>query len=118
MSRTIDDIATDAICEGIKESVIKKLGEYKSPLDAILTRTFEKHQAKIDLLFDKLITESLLHVDFERQLQDAFTKKLAKVLLSNFEGEIERRAGKLREDSAFRAKIIVAIDEAIKSVGK
>lgn len=111
---TVDKILTTALRDSIHAAVLEKLKGYNSPLDAALKRTFDKHAGEIDALFDELVRTALLAPDFKSELQQAFAHKLAKTLIHNFEGEIERRATKLREDPVFRAKLIVAIENAVK----
>jgi hypothetical protein len=105
----------DAITQGLSEAIMKKFEGYQSPLDTLLKDVCTRRGAEISALMDDAITGAIRTETFKQDLRDAFDKKLAKVLLAGFEGEIERRANKLREDPAFRAKITVAIDAAVKS---
>lgn len=89
---------------------------YQSPLDELLKVVVARKSAALTEIMENAFEGALRTTAFKQELRDAFDKKLAKILLSSFEGEIERRANKLREDPGFRAKIVVAIDAAIKSV--
>lgn len=105
-----------AIEQSFAECITKKFEGYNSPLDDLLKRVITSRQSELIAVMDAAMASALQSKDFKATLCEAFDKKLAKVLLGNFEGEVERRAGKLREDPVFRAKITTAIDAAIKSV--
>ncbi len=108
----------DAVHASLHEAIAKKFEGYNSPLDELLKRTVLRHDAQLQALLDKAFTYVTTSDSFAEELKGAFDKKLAKVLLAGFEGEIERRATKLREDPTFRAKIVLAIDAAVKSCTK
>lgn len=105
----------DALDSSIREACLKKLTEYQSPFDLLFKRVFERKSDELNAIMEDALSAAITTATFRQDLRDAFDKKLAKLLVGAFEGEIERRANKLREDPAFRAKIVVAIDAAVKS---
>ena len=104
-----------AVFQSIDTAIVEKFKGYNSPLDALLKNAIARNEVQLTALLDDAISLAIHTKSFKEELRDSFDKKLSKVLLSSFEGEIERRANKLREDPAFRAKITVAIDAAVKS---
>jgi hypothetical protein len=54
--------------------------------------------------------------DFRDKLRDAAAHKLARVVISKCEGEIEKRANEMRSDPAFRARLTLAVEAAIRGV--
>jgi hypothetical protein len=114
-TQQLEQQVMQAVTNGLAEAIMKKFEGYNSPLDALLKDVLTRRSTELSTLMDNAITAAIRTDDFKTSLADAFDKKLSKVLLAGFEGEIERRANKLREDPAFRAKITVAIDAAVKS---
>lgn len=117
-TQQLEQQVMQAVTNGLAEAIMKKFEGYNSPLDALLKDVLTRRAAELSALMDNAITAAIRTDDFKTTLADAFDKKLSRVLLAGFEGEIERRANKLREDPAFRARITVAIDEAVKSVSR
>jgi hypothetical protein len=107
------NVVFDAMRDRTKEA----LSRYGSPLDGLIEKAVTRHEAKFQSLMDDAITKAF-DGDFREQLADAASRKLAKVLISKLEGEIEKKANDLRSDPAFRARLTVAIDNAVKQAGK
>lgn len=91
-----------------------KLEGYNTPLDTLIKEVVAKHYPAIQARLDAAV-ESALTGDFGAALEDACAKKLAKVLISKMEGEIEKQANELRSSPEFRAKLVLAIGDVVKS---
>lgn len=116
---TFEHVIIDTVREAITTHLTKRLSEsYNSPLDPFLKACIEKHAPKIADLYDQAVVEAIKGADLRASLAEAFTHKLARVLVGKFEGEIERRAGEMRSDPTFRAKVILAIEAAVVAAQK
>lgn len=105
--------AHSAITAAIKQ----RLEGYNSPLDNYIKASIERHSDGIRAALDAAISNALKG-DFAEALADACTRKLAKVIISKMEGELEKRVGELRSSPEFRSRLTVAIDDLIKSMSK
>ena len=105
----------------VKDSIGKAIGAsivgYQSPLDKMIKDVIERRRMEIETLLGQAV-DGALKGDFRDTLQEACTRKLAKVLISKMEGEIEKRANDLRADPTFRARLTVAIGEVVKGIGQ
>lgn len=99
-----------AIGEAVKNHLSQ--GWSKSPLDRVLNDVLTRREPELRALIDEAVTQSF--VGFRDNLREAASHKLARVLMSKAEGEIEKRANELRSDPAFRARLTLAIESAIK----
>lgn len=111
----LEEIVLKTIKESIQEAVKARMsqGYTENPLnklvDSVVTAHIEELRGILDVAMSKAIKG-----DFKKELQDAFNHKLARVLVSKFEGEIEKRAAELRSSPEFRARVTLAIEKAIK----
>lgn len=105
---TVHSALTDAI-------KAKLTAGYNSPLDLLIKQSIDKHEAGIRSALDSAI-QGALQGDFAVALADACTRKLAKVLISKMEGELEKRVGELRSSPEFRSRLTVAVDDLVKSM--
>jgi G:T/U-mismatch repair DNA glycosylase len=98
----------------IVDAMKSKLTSYHTPLDELIKVVVAKHAPAIQARLDAAV-EHALTGEFGTALEDACTKKLAKVLISKMEGEIEKQANELRQSPEFRSKLVLAISEVVKS---
>lgn len=101
--------------EGIGEAIKARLTGYQSPLSTMLDGVVKSREPELRELMEEVLDEALLG-DFRSALREAVTHKLARVITSKMEGEIEKRANELRASPEVRARITLAIGAALKSV--
>lgn len=110
----LEDQVIGTVHSAITEAIKTKLGGYNSPLDGLIKQAIENNSVKISSMLNEAVATCLTG-DFKEKLQDACARKLAKVLISKAEGEIEKQANELRSSHEFRAKLTIAITETVKS---
>src|SRR5687768_16396595 len=99
------------IAEQVKESIAKAISERlsqgydRSPLSQLIDRVVTRHSAELESIVSNAAATAFSQHDFKAELNAAFTHKLARVLVSKFEGEVEKRAVEIRANPAMRAKI-------------
>lgn len=109
LEETIVATVRDAITGAVKS----KLEGYNSPLDPIIKTVIERRRAEFESMLDEAVTDSLKG-DFRTAMKEACTHKLARVIMSKTEGEIEKQANELRSSGPFRAQLTLAIDKCIR----
>lgn len=106
----------NAVKDAIAEAVTQRLGKtYDSPLNKMVDAVVASRESEIRSLLEQSI-DGALTGDFRAAIQDAVTHKLARIITSKMEGEIEKRAVELRGSPEFRARCTLAIEAAIKNV--
>lgn len=112
----LEDQVIATVHSALTEAIKAKLtAGYNSPLDALVKQSIEKHEGEIRSALDASI-KGALQGDFATALADACTRKLAKVLISKMEGELEKRVGELRASPEFRSRLTVAVDDIVRSM--
>lgn len=106
---------TSAVHSAIFEAVKAKIAGYNSPLDPMINAVVEKRGDLIRTLVDDAFTDALSG-QLREGLRTALAHKLAKILVSKMEGEIEKRVNDLRSNPTTRATITLAVENAIKSL--
>lgn len=94
----LEDQAIGTVHSAITEAIKTKLSSgYNSPLDCLIKQAIDNNSAKISSML----------------LQDACARKLAKVIISKAEGEIEKQANELRSSPEFRAKLTIWLESSM-----
>jgi len=107
----------ETIIAGIGESIKERLnrGYQDNPLNKMIDAVVETRAPEIKKLIEEAVDGAMIG-DLRAALKDAVTHKLARVLVSKLEGEIEKRANEFRSSPEMRARITLAIEKAIKEV--
>jgi hypothetical protein len=111
LENTVFDIVKNAIGEHLNKQLVES---YRSPLDPFLNAAIARNAPAITALYENAVAEAIGKADLRPALVEAFNHKLARLLVSRFEGEIEKRANEMRSDPTFRAKVTLAIEAAVK----
>jgi len=114
---TIEIRVADLVTQGIAEAVKTKLGGYNGPLDKLVADIVTSREPQIRKVIEEAV-DTALTGDFKIEIQSAVAHKLARVLVSKMEGEIEKRVTELRASPEVRAKITLAVSKVIEGMGK
>lgn len=100
--------------ESIDKTISAALTGYNSPLIKLTEAVVNKHQDK----FKNIIEESILCVieqgQFKAGVKAALANKIAKTILSNNDGVIDKCYNDLRQNAEFRSKATLAIANIVK----
>lgn len=113
LEQQIIETVTHGLGEAIKERVSR--GYHDTPLNKLIDQIVVERLPKIRTLVEEAI-DGALSGDFREEIKSACTHKLARVLVSKMEGELEKRAVELRASPEFRAKVTLAIDNVVKEL--
>lgn len=109
LEQQIADAAKGAVSAAVQSS----LTGYSSPLQKMVNDIVgERAETIKDLLRDGL-DSALNSSAFKKEVRDAFNHKLARTLMSKYEGEIEKQANALRQQPEFRARVVLAIEAIV-----
>lgn len=104
--------------ESIAKSIAEKMTGYNSPLGKIVDNVITKHEGVIFDLVNGHVAASLSSIELRKELAEAVNKKIARLLIQRVEGELEKRVNALRADPIARARIDIAISEAVADLSK
>ena len=102
--KTIDKCITDA------------LGSYGSPLMNAIRVALKDQENAIHKLASDSVAELVNSEEFKISMKTEMKRKLAKVLISQYGGELEKTVGKLKADPTSRAKMTIAIDSVMSDL--
>ena len=112
--KSLEEQIIQTVHEGIGEAVKSRLG-YNKPLTEMLDRVVQSRELEISKLIEDAL-DGALRGDFRAALQEALTHKLARVITSKMEGEVEKRANELRATPEVRARITLAVSSVLKEI--
>jgi carbon storage regulator len=109
--KVIEHALRDAIREGIKARIADR---YDSPLAKWLTESVTAQALKFRKLLDDAVGSCLSDADFTASIAAAVRSTLAKTLVQQFGGQLERQVNTLKSDPVTRARIVLAIEEIVE----
>ncbi len=115
LEQEVLSIARDATHGAVTKAVVESLTGYQGPLrklcEAVISENYDSLAKLIREEFAGLVGSD----DFRSDLKIALNKKLASTLIARMGGELEAQVNKLKADPATRARITLAIEQAVKS---
>lgn len=114
-SMSIDTIIQNTVNEAIKESVLKVATSYNSPVEQYIRQALTSNSEQITALLDKAFENLLKGKDFQKEVENVMTKKLAQSLLSAIPAEVSSVIDKLQsKNPVLKQEIEVAVSKLIK----
>lgn len=109
LEQQIATAATNAVSEAVKSS----LTGYNTPLQKMVNDVVAERAETIKGLLRDGLDNALASAAFKKEIRAAFNHKLARTLMSKYEGEIEKQATALRQQPEFRARVVLAIESIV-----
>lgn len=104
-------------CEkAINKCIVDAMGAYNSPLNEAVKESLSEHKPKLQSMASESVSELVSSSEFKDLMQTEIKRKLAKVLISQYGGEIEKTVSRLKQDPTSRAKMTVAIDSVMNDL--
>lgn len=111
---TLEQQIINQFRDSFAEAVKKRLeSDYHGPFGKLIERAVAARENELFGIITEAITE-VTTGSIREQMKEAAAHKIAKVLVSKMESEIEKRVNDLRSDPAARARIILAVEAAVK----
>ena len=108
-------LVMDAVQAGISAVLQKQTESYGNPVAKAAEAILSKHISEISALLDEAVTTSLGSMKLRETIKEEYRHKVAKLLVAKLEGETEKRVNELRADPVMRAKITLAVQQAISN---
>ena len=108
------------LIEQCKQTIDKALHEaltsYSSPLVSAVKDALFDESEKLKQISQAAVSDLLNSEEFTLIMKEEMKRKLARVLISQFGGELEKSVNKLKSDPTTRAKITLAIDGVVNNL--
>ncbi len=103
-----------AQCEkSIDKAITEALGSYNSPLVKAVSSALDEQRDEINTLASESVSEIVNSDDFKQVMKEEMKRKLSRVLISQYGGQVEKAVNELRSNPLTKAKITTAIDSII-----
>jgi hypothetical protein len=99
--------------QAIEKSIVENLTGYNSPLNTFVNEVIENKKGEFIKIIDGEISKIIKSPQFKKSLNQAFNDKLARILISNLGGELEKQVNQLKSNPETRAKITIALSNII-----
>ncbi len=86
---------------------------FANPLTSLVQEAIKSKESELRALVVAAV-EGLKEPDIRAEIVDGMRKKLAKLLVERFGGELEKQVNALKSDPTTRARIVMAIETIVK----
>jgi len=104
--------------KSLYQCITSALTSYDSPLMKAIKDSLGAQSEVLKQLANDAVGELVNSDEFAQVMKSEMKTKLARVLISQYGGEIEKAVGKLKSDPITRAKITLAIDSVMDDLTK
>ena len=111
-----DDKVIGMIGEAVNEAIIKNLTSYSSPLCKLVNGAVERNEGKIRAVADKAVDELTDGDAFKDSMIEAIRSTLARALIKQFGGQLEKQVNELKANPATRARMTLAVESLMADV--
>ena len=106
-----------AQCErSLDKCITDSMGAYNSPLHEAVKKALSENQNRLYAMASESVRTLIDDPEFEKLMKTEMKRKLAKVLISQYGGEVEKTVAKLKADPTSRAKMTLAIDTVMNDL--
>jgi len=106
----------EAAKQGVSSAVKQELVGYGKPLTKVVESVVAENVGRLRDICREAISSAINSDDFKQAVLGAFNHKLAKVMVGQLEGGIEKAANALKNDPSMKARMVLAIETIIDSV--
>ncbi len=110
---SIEQIVARELQSALGEVIRSKIGGYNSPLHKFVDEVVIERQQEIKALLRTAVGDAIGQEDFKREIKSAFMHTLARSMMNEFKGEIEKQANALKQQADFRARVVLAIESVV-----
>lgn len=104
----------NGVNDAIKISIVDSLSGYNSPLRKLSDKVVQENEEKIHLIMNKAFKFVISTDSFKKTILEEFQHKVAKMLVSNLSGQVEKSVNIIKQDPTLKAKMILAIENIIE----
>ncbi|CAG1000399.1 hypothetical protein ANRL4_03092 [Anaerolineae bacterium] len=99
--------------EAVQEAIKTKLGAYGSPLHKMVDDVVLARRADFVKLMNEAFDEAFSREEFRAEVRATFLHTMVRNILKEYGGEIEKQTNALKQNPEFRARVTLAISNAI-----
>lgn len=109
----INEIIAREMNGAIAKVAHERLARWDGPLAKLIDDAFIVHKDDIRAILYSAVSDGLSQETFRTEIKAAFMHALARNLMSEFKGEIEKQANAMRQQPEFRARVVMAIENIV-----
>lgn len=108
----------NSIQGSVGKAIQESLSGYNSPLMKLISEVINNHKAELRERYEFAITAAIDSQQFREAVNEAFQHKLAKTVVANFSGSVDKAFNELKNEPTFKAKAILAIENILTEMSK
>jgi hypothetical protein len=99
--------------QSVSKAILEQLSGYSSPLRPYIDEVVKEQADELRKQLRKILSGVLTDPQFAKILKEEFRHKVAKNLVGELTGSIDKAVNLFRQDPTLRAKLVTAIEEFI-----
>jgi hypothetical protein len=104
----------NTIQKSIGTTISTALGAYDSPLIKLTKAVVEKHNQELTKIVDSAFSSVINTESFATDIRQSFSHSIARAIISNANGLVDKVANDLKQNPQFRAKATLAISSLVE----
>lgn len=101
------------VIEKVREKIGEKMG-YNRVLLSMVEDAMESQREEITAILNDTLASVVSNKEFSKAIKEEFQRKVAKSLVGNLEGAVDKAANVYRQDPTLKSRMILAIENLIK----
>ena len=114
LEKQVVETAKEVFAECIPEALVG----YNKPLTNLVSKIFTEHESEIQKVLEPTLLIALQSKEFRGAVQNEFQHKVAKMMVSNLTGAVEKAVNAFRNNPVLKSKMILAIETMIEKETK
>jgi len=102
--------------KAVGDSIIKELVGYNKPLTKIVDSVIERNKSTLTELVDSIFVKSVNSDLLKETIKKEFDHKLARTIVSQLQGSIDKAASEIKANPTTKAKMILAIETVLEDI--
>ena len=109
LEKQILNISKNAIADAIQNELVG----YNKPLSKMANEVVLENKQEVKSIMDESFKSVIRSAGFDTMVKEEFNRKIAKLLVGQLSGEVEKAVNTFRQDPTLKAKMILAIEKII-----
>ncbi len=105
-SEDVKNILAEAFRDRLKN-------DYSSPARDVVNRVFQELAPDFEVVLREVLQEVVADKAFKDAVKEEFRHKVAKLLVGDLSGAVEKAVNRFRQDSTLKARMVLAIENII-----
>jgi hypothetical protein len=98
----------------MSESITKVLTSYDSPMIKLVKAVVDENSTELRKIISDSFVEVIKASEFKQSIVSAFSHKVARTIISNNDGLLDKVSNELKQDAIFKSRMALAVSNVVE----